>query len=156
MSIHHDHWAHLPATATMDPHGLGVLDESACLSLLGTRSIGRLGFSAGALPVVFPVNFVLDGESVVFRTESGEKLRAAEQGAVACFQADDIDPFSHTGWSVLVTGRLGVVGEDRGEWARSLPLVPWGPARSGVFVELPVELASGRVLTGPPSSPIGT
>ena len=50
-----------------------------------------------------PVNYLVDGDAIVFRSDPGEKLdRLHEQPA--SFQIDFIDPFHHTGWSVLVRG----------------------------------------------------
>ena len=43
------------------------LTPNACLSLLARHSFGRVGLSVDALPVVLPVNYVLDGERCVFR-----------------------------------------------------------------------------------------
>lgn len=141
---------HLPTPARSlhpvgrDPHDLGVLDEFTCLRLLGSSPIGRLGFSARGLPVIFPVNYFLDGRTIIFRSEAGEKTRAAAHRDVACLEIDQFDAFEHSGWSVLVTGRLGLVGPEREEALRRLPLTPW-VLGADHFVELPIDLMSGRV-----------
>jgi hypothetical protein len=128
------------------PTGLELLDDAECLRLLGTEPIGRLGLSAGALPVVLPINFTLDGRRLVFASEPGLKLDAARQRAVACMEVDGFDRFAHTGWSVLATGRLAEIDDpDQREIAATLPLSPW--ALSGAtrhYIELGVELLSGR------------
>ena len=129
-----------------DHHGLRVLDETTCLDLLGGMSIGRLGFSAGALPVIFPVNFTLDGRTIVMLTEDGQKVDAARKGVVACFEVDWFDPFSHIGWSVLATGRLELVEGARVDELRRLPLAPWALEHPDRFLELPIEVVSGRRL----------
>ncbi len=124
--------------------GIAVIDEERCLRLVEGESIGRLGFSARALPVIFPINFVLLGRDVVFRTEPGQKLDAARQHAVACFEVDSHDPFAHTGWSVLITGCLEVA--DGRELARlgPLPLRPWAVTGASDVVTLRGEVISGR------------
>src|SRR4051812_18787454 len=91
-------------TTTTEPAVLVELDRAECLRLLGRASIGRIGIHWNALPTVLPVTFALDGDSVVFRTGDGSKLAAAVAGAVVAFEADDIDPIYHEGWSVVVTG----------------------------------------------------
>ena len=142
------HWSRSPAATGRDGHGLGVLDEETCLRLLGEQHVGRLGFSAGSLPVIHPVNYVLSGRSILFGSEAGEKLRAAEQHAVACLQIDHHDAFEHSGWSVLATGRLRVLP------AGEVPVAPGahGPApwalRADHLVELSAEILSGRVIGG--------
>ena len=56
-------------------------------------------------PEIYPVNFVVDGRSVAFRTAPGHKLRGLERFPTTCFEADVIDPELHAGWSVMVKGR---------------------------------------------------
>ena len=40
---------------------------------------------------MLPVNFVLDGETMVFRTASGSKLASAEDSTVVAFEADNYE-----------------------------------------------------------------
>jgi nitroimidazol reductase NimA-like FMN-containing flavoprotein (pyridoxamine 5'-phosphate oxidase superfamily) len=81
-----------------------VLSVEECLELLATASVGRLAVAqAGRPPLVVPVNFALDGDVIVFRSDLGAKLDALRQEP-ASFQVDWIDPLHHTGWSVLVQG----------------------------------------------------
>ena len=139
------HWFGPPRASQIDDHGLGVLDESTCLDLLREERVGRVGFSAHALPVIFPVNFVVEGRSVLFSSDQGEKLRAAEAGSVACFEVDWFDPLSHDGWSVLATGRLATVDELRATTLlHDHPLAHWAIEGDRQLVELPIEMLSGR------------
>ena len=48
--------------------GLEVIDPDECRRLLAGDEIGRLAIINGATPAVFPVNYALDGDTVVFRT----------------------------------------------------------------------------------------
>lgn len=128
-----------------DRNGLEVLSRAECLELLPTVSVGRVALSIGALPVVLPVRFVVDGESVVFRTVSGSKLEAATRQAVVAFEADHIEPADETGWSVLLTGvahhvedPVALVG------LRCLPLRPWIPVDADHFVRIPATTLTGR------------
>ncbi len=104
--------------------GLEELDRDECLRLIAHATLGRLAVVVAGQPLVFPVNFTLDGDAVVFRTEPGTKLHGARNGPVA-FECDGIDLRYHTGWSVLV---LAIVEEvnDPTELARldRLPLDP--------------------------------
>ena len=59
---------------------LEVLGRTECISLLGRSSLGRLAVVCEGLPLVFPVNFTLDGEAIVFRTDAGTKLHGARTG----------------------------------------------------------------------------
>jgi nitroimidazol reductase NimA-like FMN-containing flavoprotein (pyridoxamine 5'-phosphate oxidase superfamily) len=113
----------------IDHAGLEVLPFDSCLSLLAAVPVGRVGFVSGGEVVVLPVNFVVDGQDVVFRTASGSKLAAAEDSIAAAFEADNYDDITQSGWSVLVNGRLEVV-EDDAEIGRlsQLGLDPWASA----------------------------
>ena len=136
-----------PATDhTVDGHGLRVLDESRCFDLLGGEPIGRLGFSSGSLPVIFPVNYLLMDRTIVFCSEDGEKLRAAQQRAVACLEIDHYDRMEHTGWSVLATGRLALSPPGRQAELAEAPAAHWALSGRCRFVELPIELIAGRIV----------
>jgi nitroimidazol reductase NimA-like FMN-containing flavoprotein (pyridoxamine 5'-phosphate oxidase superfamily) len=139
----------------LDRHGTERLAPGTCLDLLRTQRIGRLGLSMGALPVVHPVNFAVDGDRIVVRTGIGSKLSAALRGAVVCFEADQIDESGTSGWSVLVTGRaeelLGAEAE------RAAAVLGNGSSWAGDhYVAVHLELVSGRrrdgVSPGAPTS----
>ncbi|MCU1449690.1 MAG: hypothetical protein JWP02_1860 [Acidimicrobiales bacterium] len=85
------------------PADIESLDRAECLRLLGSRTVGRLAFVVGDQPVVLPVNYALDAETVVLRTGLGEKLQNAPLRRVA-FEVDDVSAAPREGWSVLVKG----------------------------------------------------
>jgi nitroimidazol reductase NimA-like FMN-containing flavoprotein (pyridoxamine 5'-phosphate oxidase superfamily) len=129
----------------VDRNGLEVLDPAECLRLLGTATIGRVGTSFGALPVILPVNYrVLDGR-IVFRTGAGTKLQAAARDAVVAFEADSIDPISHAGWSVVVTGFARELTDAAALAEAAAANIPrWAPNGNGHVVEITTELITGR------------
>lgn len=96
----------------IDHAGLEVLPFDSCLSLLAAVSVGRVGFVADSEVLVLPVNFVMDGQAVVFRTASGSKLAGAEDRSEVAFEADNYDDITQSGWSVMVSGRAEVVEDD--------------------------------------------
>lgn len=139
------------AQMELDRNGLEVLGREECLALLHTVPVGRIGLSMHALPVVLPVNFVVDDEldRLVLRTAEGAKLRAALMGAVVAFEADVIDPMSHTGWSVLVRGSSSVLNNRADiDEARQLPLRPWANEATDFWVTVTTDLVSGRRVRG--------
>src|ERR1700722_3287706 len=86
-----------------------AIPEAECLDLLGRARLGRICFRTYTLVAVRPVNFVLDGSDLVFRTAVGSKLMTAVSGARVTFEVDDFDPETGTGWSVIAVGIAGLV-----------------------------------------------
>jgi uncharacterized protein len=129
----------------VDRNGLEVLGRDACLDLLATATLGRVGVSSGALPSVVPVNFRFDGRQILIRTGVGTKLDAAVANAVVAFEVDEIDPVAHTGWSVMVTGVARELTEP-GEraTAQTPPLARWAPGTDHRVIAISPELVSGR------------
>ena len=124
------------------------LDRDACLALLAGDVVGRLAVIAGDRPAIFPVNYLLDGADIVFRTNPGTKFDAGQRAPV-CFEIDMFDRVSRAGWSVVVTGRLEeVTPYDPPAWRRIslLPLDPWGPTTRARWMRLRSDWISGRRL----------
>ena len=113
-------------TALADHAGLEALPLGVCLRLLESVPVGRVSFYTEGEVVTLPVNHVVDGHDVVFRTNRGSKLSAAERQDHVAFEADDYDLRTRKGWSVLVRGRAEVVHEDSEIQRLSrLGLYPW-------------------------------
>ncbi|MHA6794282.1 pyridoxamine 5'-phosphate oxidase family protein [Pseudonocardia bannensis] len=123
------------------------LDRGTCLRLLAHGVVGRVVFTDAALPAAQPVNYVLDGEEILFRTAGGTKLAAVARRAVVAFQADAIDPGAHIGWSVLGIGEAyEVTDTDRlADLAARLP-APWAPGRTAHTIAIPLSKLTGRRL----------
>lgn len=129
----------------IDPHtGLEVLTATDCLHLLARQHLGRVGVCLDGRPLIFPVNYSLDGTDIVFRTNPGTKLHAAH-GHQVVFEIDDANRFEHSGWSVLVTGKAEIVLEAAEHDRLShLHVVPWGPGQKVVWVRVRAEEITGR------------
>jgi uncharacterized protein len=129
-----------------DRAGLQILHLGDCFLLLKSAPVGRIGFAEGDEVVILPVNFLVDGQDVVFRTGAGSKLSAVEVGHYVGFEADSYDPATESGWSVVVNGLAEVV-DDAEEAARldALGLSPWGGHASGrVWVRIRPSSITGR------------
>jgi hypothetical protein len=139
---------HRPARRRID------LDRAEALSLLGSVSLGRLVFTRQALPTVRPVNHIVDGGDIVIRTHEGAALtwharHAGDAGVVVAYEADVIDPVTHTGWSVVVTGYARLVTDpDELAWIQGR-LEPWVPQpEMDHAVRIRPEMVTGVLLTG--------
>jgi uncharacterized protein len=118
------------------------LTRDDCLRLLGARVLGRVVFTASAMPAVQPVSYLLHGDEVVFRVADSGSLSTATHHAVVGFHVDDIDPITHVGWTVLGVGQAYEVTDTDG---RALPAA--GSASHTVAVPLQ-ELTGQRVRLG--------
>ncbi len=86
-----------------DESAFEELDRAECLQLLGWEALGRLAISVPDHgPEIVPVNFVLDGDSVVFRCAPARAAKLT--GRRASFEIDRVDPHHRLGWSVVVSG----------------------------------------------------
>jgi nitroimidazol reductase NimA-like FMN-containing flavoprotein (pyridoxamine 5'-phosphate oxidase superfamily) len=77
-------------------------DEGLARLSGGGQRVGRLVISVAGEPLIFPVNYALDGDAVIFRTHVGTKLSGITR-SMAAFAVDHIDA-SGEGWSVVVQG----------------------------------------------------
>lgn len=126
--------------------GLAWLEREECLALLAADEVGRLAVVAGGIPFIFPVNYQLDGEAIVFRTDAGTKLAHGPRGPV-CFEIDSFDRATRTGWSVVVVGRLEeVLAYDGPTMARvrDLAVDPWAGGEKSHWMRLVPRRISGR------------
>lgn len=136
-----------PSDTTMQ-----VIATQECYQLLETQEIGRLGLNAEHYPLIFPVNYALDGTTLVIRTHAGKILRAAEHANVT-FEVDDIDRRTRSGWSVLVLGQAEEVGEGhRAELVartKAAGVEPWAPGDKGHWLRIiPHEISGRRIVPG--------
>jgi nitroimidazol reductase NimA-like FMN-containing flavoprotein (pyridoxamine 5'-phosphate oxidase superfamily) len=129
---------------------LGELSRDECFRLLESQAVGRLVVIEDHRPLVFPVNYVLDGDAVVIRTASGTKLYGATRGFVS-FEVDDLHTDNRTGWSVVLTGVAQEVTDldrpDLVERLGAVPLEPWAPGDRPALVRLAAETVTGRRIT---------
>ena len=87
---------------TTDPLSL---DRAESLALLRRSPVGRIIYTANALPAVQPVNYTLDGDTITITTHNTPGLATGGRHDIVAFEVDDIDPIHGTGWTVLITGR---------------------------------------------------
>ncbi len=122
---------------------LQALTAEECLVLLATASVGRVAVALpGGPPLVLPVNYAIDDDVIVFRTDPGSKLTALREYP-ASFQVDSIDPFHRTGWSVLVQGFAYETSP------ADLDVDPWDSGPKAHWVRIYPGAITGRRITLP-------
>ena len=136
-------------TAGHDPGepsaGIEILEPAESWELLRSTSVGRLAIAIAGKPDIFPINYVVDGESIVFRSGPGTKLAASELLHDVAFEIDGYQPGQRTAWSVVVKGRAHQIErmEDFYE-AEDLPLFPWVAFPKPDIVRITPSLVTGR------------
>ncbi len=126
------------------------LTPATCWSLLHEAQVGRIGVLVDSAPEIYPVNHVVDGETIVFRTERGNKLRGLDRSPSVCFQIDGVDVEERSGWSVLVKGRaIELTTAEDLEGVRGLPLCYWATGDKPHWIRIvPTEVTGRRVHPG--------
>jgi uncharacterized protein len=119
-----------------------VLDEEACWDFLKTEELGRLAFRMVDEVHIVPINYAVDGQTLLFRTEPGDKLLAVAMGGQVAFEADRID--DSRGTSVVVRGRARILPEDEAHRAELVPLRPWVGEHKYNVVEIAPDQVTGR------------
>jgi nitroimidazol reductase NimA-like FMN-containing flavoprotein (pyridoxamine 5'-phosphate oxidase superfamily) len=128
---------------------LESIPAEECLRLLATEEVGRLAVVLAGQPLVFPLNYALDGDAVVFRTAPGTKLEAISRSLVA-FEVDRWAPSSQTGWSVVVEGiAQEITSADAPGLRERLAALPVRPLAAGDrlhFVQIvPLSITGSRL-----------
>jgi len=128
---------------------ISVLDDSEAWNLLSSVALGRLVTSFGGQLEIFPVNFVTQNKTVLFRTAEGTKLFTTVMNEKVLFEADD-----HTadeGWSVILRGTARMLSSaDEIHEADQAGLMPWVPTEKLRFVRVtPSEISARHFRFGP-------
>jgi hypothetical protein len=132
-------------TNTDHEQRIARLDDEECWHRLLAEQVGRLAFMADGRIEVLPLNYVVRGRRIVFRTAADSALLSPQEGSVA-LEIDGWDASS--AWSVVARGSLAT---DPNPAAFSLEqeygLAPWAPDEGGprrTLVTLTVREVHGR------------
>jgi nitroimidazol reductase NimA-like FMN-containing flavoprotein (pyridoxamine 5'-phosphate oxidase superfamily) len=131
----------------MSNNRVEILTVAECRELLDGHHFGRFGFVdyVGVFPSIIPVNYLLDGDKIVIRTDAGSKLAAALRGAPVAFEVDGVDETHQVGWSVVVRGHAEeVTDEDTIAELRQTPLLAWHPRARPRYVRINASQVIGR------------
>ena len=124
------------------------LEVNDCWTLLRGVQVGRLALVIDGQPEIFPVNYVVDHGTIVFRTADGTKLTAALTGEPLAFESDGFDATSSEAWSVVIKGTASEIHDfDDLVAASLLPLEPWNGAPKHRFIRVEPTQVTGRRFT---------
>ncbi|QDW29750.1 pyridoxamine 5'-phosphate oxidase family protein [Arthrobacter sp. KBS0702] len=130
-------------TTTPPPNFQLSIDQ--CWVLLDSEVVGRIALIVDGHPEVFPVNFVLQRRSIVFRTAGGTKLWGAITAKPVAFEIDGYDAHEQTAWSVVARGEAELIEDQADKDAvDDLLLEPWQPGEKNYYVRLAPKALTGR------------
>lgn len=125
------------------PSRLGELSEAECWTLLHRSGLGRLATAAGSRADIFPVNYLVHGETLLMRTAPGTKLDQLGEAPDVAFEADGHDADRY--WSVVVRGHAKHLSDQaRIIQSGALELVSWVPTEKREFVQITPTSVVGR------------
>jgi uncharacterized protein len=128
---------------------VAVLEEltpQECRELIARRSVGRLALSTPAGLRIYPVNFALHGDEVVFRTGPYGDIADNAVDAQVAFSVDDLDEELRTGWHVLAVGTCRRVEDPAQVQAirADQDPEPWAGGRRNLYFRLAWDDLTGR------------
>jgi Pyridoxamine 5'-phosphate oxidase len=127
------------------------LTVSESWQLLGSVSLGRVVFTMNAMPAIRPVNHLIDDETIIVRSHLGSAIAAratAGDGVVVCYEADELDPVRHTGWSVIATGMARLVREPAAITRYEQRLEPWVAGQMDYVISIKPQKITGIRVVG--------
>lgn len=127
-------------------HTSEELTDTRCWALLSTQQTGRFGFVRHGSVFIYPVNYLVHGEAIYFRTrEDGDIVGELPLGNCT-FEVDEVKAEAMAGWSVLAHGRAEVVADEAlltELWGRSAE-EPWAGGSRTTFVGIQPDRVTGR------------
>ena len=120
-----------------------TLSEDEAWDLLSRHIVGRLATTAGGVIDIFPITYVVDGRTLVFRTAAGTKLVELTINDQVAFEIDHWDDTE--GYSVVVHGtaeELDTMGEI--DQAMTLKLASLFPTERPRYVRITPNRVSAR------------
>lgn len=125
------------------------MDAAECWRLLGEAQVGRLALAPAGEVDIFPVNFVVSGGALYFRTAPGDKLLELAVNPGVALEIDGWDDTS--AFSVIVKGVAErLESQTEIDEADRLPLVPWVPTLKYRWVRINPQTVTGRSFTRAP------
>lgn len=119
------------------------LDREECFRRVAGQELGRVVVRRKDDMDIFPVNYVVAGESIYFRTAEGNKLFTINLNHDVLFEVDEV--VDGKAWSVVIKGNAVVVRDQHEiDRADELPLRPYAPTLKYNYVRIDPTEVSGR------------
>lgn len=134
-----------------DENGAEALRDEESWALLRSQALGRLAYRLADEVDIAPVNYAVDGQTLLFATAEGSKLLGVVIDPHVAFEVDRLG--DGVAESVVVRGRARRLDEDEEHRVERLPLRPWTETLRYNVVEITPTRVTGRRFRL--SSPLG-
>jgi nitroimidazol reductase NimA-like FMN-containing flavoprotein (pyridoxamine 5'-phosphate oxidase superfamily) len=128
------------------PTTQAAIDELApreCWDLLRGTGLGRLATSVDGVVDIFPVNYFVHDDAILFRTAPGSKLVNIVRNPTVAFEVDGVDTRWH--WSVIIHGSARHLGSQTDITESGvMGLVSWSPTAKFNYVRITPSAVDGR------------
>ena len=124
---------------------LREIDVTECWELIRAQEVGRLAFVDERGPMVVPVTFISGAGSVLFRVAAYSEVGRALPDTRVALEVDDLDPFTRSGWNVVLRGVIEVVETDELPHPQDRP-TPWPEGQRSLYLRLTPDIVTGRRL----------
>jgi nitroimidazol reductase NimA-like FMN-containing flavoprotein (pyridoxamine 5'-phosphate oxidase superfamily) len=130
-----------------------VLSVHDCWEALRSASVGRLAVVNNGAPDIFPVNYLPEDGTVVFRTGPGAKIDALAAGGPVALEADGLNTYGTIAWSVVLKGNAEILDVSGDELMLARGPSPWEEGKKDKLVRITPDEISGRrfVVTSSPT-----
>jgi uncharacterized protein len=130
------------------PSHLRELSRAECLELLARHQVGRVAYCDSLGPVVLPVSYAVDQETILVQVSPHSTLARHLRSGRASFEVDDHDEYNESGWSVLVRGDATHVESADLPDSDNGP-VAWAEGQRTFHVRItPPDITGRRLLSG--------
>jgi uncharacterized protein len=122
-----------------------IIDEltpEECWAELAAGELGRLAYRLGDEVNIAPINYAVDGETLLFTTAEGSKLLGVVMNPEVVFEIDEYD--DEFAKSVIVRGRARLLGEHEAHRVENVALRPWLDTLKYNVVEIAPTHITGR------------
>ena len=132
-----------------------ALPVEDCQRLLRAGTVGRVAVSTPNGPHIVPVNYIVSGDTVIFRTSPYSVLGSHARNSLLAFEVDHLDPGQDNSWSVVARGRCEFIDDPCELDAADDSSRPsaWAAGSRNLFLRLPLTELSGRSLSGGRATP---
>lgn len=127
----------------MDTSPITPLESDAAWEFLASHEVGRLAVCSLGEPDIFPINYIVSGENIIFRTAQGTKLLSILiDGHVAL----EVDEYTETEAVSVVAKGVGRLLDSSAEIEElgAERVRPYVPTLKQQFVAIAVQQISGR------------